>query len=88
MHEVNSKQPIGQGFSQVADDDRQIGKAVKNAAHDDSQQVQTGLDGKAEDCSVQAAFEKRPDHAGGRSSGMQIDRDMQGLRRFEDGPKL
>ncbi len=72
----------------MADDDRQIGKAVKHAGNDNSKQVQAGLDGKAEDCSIQAAFEKRLDHAGRRRGGMQVDRDMQGGRRFEDGPKL
>ena len=50
--------------------------------------MEPGLDSEAEDRTIETALKKRLDHGGRRSIRMDVDRYVQSLRGFEDGPEL
>src|SRR5205814_7545815 len=66
-----------------ADDHAQFWKPIEDAARDEAQEVQPGLDAKAENCALETRIEQRSDELTGRCVGMQVDRHIEAFSRLE-----
>ncbi len=88
MHVVEAEEPERQRLTAVADDDAQAGEAVEDAAHDDPEQMQAGLDAKAIDRAVESGLDERRDHRLRRGIRVQVDRHAERLAGLEDRPEL
>ena len=72
----------------MTENDLQLREAIEQSGHDEPQRMQPGLAGEAVDGSVQAAFEEGLDHLLRWCVRMQVDGDVERLRRLEDLPVL
>lgn len=88
LKKIDPEQPIGQALPEVANHHLQPGKTIEHTAHDDSQDVQAGLHGKAVDSPAQAPFAKRRKHLSRGRCGMQVNRYVQRLSGREHFPEF
>src|SRR6516165_7923682 len=87
---VGAPQEIRQPFAEMAEDDLELGKRIERAAHHQASGLHRHVDAEAE----RGAGEQRIvlvvdlEYGGRRRARMQIDRNVERLRAFEDRPEL